>query len=115
MGLVLATNPSTLTREAGGVMPTTVTQTRTVQTPAVTTSPRPSWRNQNEYNDASVIKLGLVIRTSGYACGQPEAAWDKGPGPYGKEIEVLCETGWFQVIQTPQGQFRAATWKTRLR
>ena len=72
-------------------------------------------RGPKELTGDKVTNMGLVIRTLGYACGQPEAAWYQSPGPYGMEFKVLCETGWFQVILTPQDTFRVATWSTRLR
>ena len=96
----------------GGLTSPTTSATAPPATPATTPTP---FRNSNELTGDKVTNMGLVIRTLGYACARPEAAWHQGPSPYGMEFKVLCETGWFQVIVTPQDTFRVATWQTRLR
>jgi hypothetical protein len=59
--------------------------------------------------------LGKVIRSFGYACPAALAGVAYGQSPHGLEFKVLCESGTFQVIVTPNDDFRVQTWATRLR
>jgi hypothetical protein len=90
------------------------TVVRKAPVPALPLPPRQMAPTPHALPPEPLRALGTVIRLKGFDCDQPIAGMVRGPGPYGLELKVRCETESFQVIARPNEALWVRPWASRL-